>query len=628
MAGGKNLMSAQNPYIHSNYENFQAQYSWGAGIGGTDKKYRERLDREVKKLLDLRNKLRQETINFLGAEPKRTGLKLKDFMVQSLGANNFEAGFYVSVLQCLQSDGFYKLITDKIKGVTLSAAKVIFGENSKILKGIKEDTVDIIGMIMKNLSEMNFFELSGALQKEFLKNLVEEKFQKDINKIFIESAGKIRTETSRILRKRFRDAIIKVGEKDNTPFFNFIIGFLDSNLQNYLDKNLDEYSEEEYGKKYKELISAIQNNPELSLSIHKLYKQKIGELLGEDLIEVTFNEITTTPSSVNAIYNVTAVTTGGYSENLARRLVKAITSIKIFQGKAPKGSISKYTPGQLQGTQESDIKASVKDNTKMARSDLIITSPITKRTIGIQSKNYREKIITELGVQVNSSIALFSPHSNETIMEFVERLEGYNGNDIDTESLTYTLANMIWFATAGSIEKGSKSNPTQIKDPAMGEITAELSNFLVDLLGITYSQVTNGITYEVNQVLSEVSNIFYLINNEYMIPTYFIIEDLISAIKTDNKNIELQEPFVKLSLTSAHESFKAEAHQAIKLKEEKAKAVGGNLNSHKLYSDNALVEVGKSKGAEIAYSFSADNAFNLRKMYLNFDLNKLSAYNS
>lgn len=626
-SGGRNLMSSKEPYIHSNYENFLREYSWGAGIGGTNKEYRSRLDREVEKLIALKEDLKNKTIEFLGSEPSRKGLRIKNFMVQALGAEESDAEFYSSVLKCIQSDDFYESLKNTIQGITHKAAKEMFGEGSEILNGIDEHTTDIIGALMGNLKEINFFEMSKKEQfSHFDKIIANKDIKKEIIAALTTSAGKIRTSTSKILKKRFKNAAIATNQSDGRTMGEFIIDYLNKNLNKYFNINDNTLFKE----KKEKLFEAIKSNKRLSLSIPKLYKQKIGELRGEDLVEVTFNELTSTSDGVGLVYDLTATTTGGYSENITRKLVKGITSINIFRGKASGSSISKYTPGQLTGTTPSDIKASVKGNEKMARADLVVTSPITGRTVGVQSKNYRESIFGSTGEKINETIAIFSPHSKETIIEFVNRLEGYTGNDIDTESLTYALANMIWFSTAGSIERGESEDPQIITDPGMSELTAELSNYLVDLLGVSYSQVAVASSYKAKEVLSEISNVFYSINNEYMIPTYFIIEDLISIIKTDNEKIEKTDSFVSLSLTSSFSKIREEAQQAINLKKEKAEAAeeaGEVLDNNLLYSNPNLVEVGRNKGREIVGYFEKDGSFNLRQLFLSFDLNKLSAYN-
>lgn len=617
MAGGRNLMSSTEPYIHSNYENFKAQYSWGAGFRSKKDIYHQRLDFQIKKLQKIASALKQETSMFLGSSPgHQMRLDIYDFLSQTTDSNDFDIAFAMYFLDYLQLDSFYNETARMIDGVTRQAFEKFFSgilTQQEIADIIQKD--DIVGALMETLKNQKFFEKSAKQQIDFFskggKNLGFDitNLHEFANNIFGSPMKKaLRAKTSQILRKRINYLLKQVSLnsfKNISTFYNVILwhvgGLSGSKFKNYFDsKYKKQYDNQIFIKKFNKLMLTLKGK--FDFPIMNISKTKIGEIRGEELFGTVLEE--TTDSVILQI--------GQEKEENARISIKKFMNFHFSKSK-----ILKYSDAQLQQKETSDIRGSAKSIDKQARADMMIYNSKTNRSAGVQSKNFIESMLQKIEGKKTQTTSLYSPHSGENIINFVERTKTYMGSEIEADSLSYVMANIIWFSTAGTIEKGKNGPAQTITDPGMNELTQELASYIVDLLGITYAEIFDEI-----DIIPEISNIFYLLNNRYMVPTYLIIENLINIISTDRNKFNNTEGYINLSLTTTLSQAKESAGDAINLKKSKKKAVG-KLDGSKYYQDSNLVSVGKNKGKEIVNAQKAD-LFSFKKIYMDFNIDKIS----
>ena len=130
-------------------------------------------------------------------------------------------------------------------------------------------------------------------------------------------------------------------------------------------------------------------------------------------------------------------------------------------------------------------------------------------------------------------------------------------------------------------------------------IDAVLSGALINYLGVMLNK---------NKVNVDRSNIFYLIDNKALVPTYVIIENLIKNLKewsseSEGIYLRLQKPRVSTS--------------ALKFLREKEKAVAGIGFKGSSYTDEKLVGVGTAMGEKIM------DELTLKSINLNISLKNL-----
>ena len=107
---------------------------------------------------------------------------------------------------------------------------------------------------------------------------------------------------------------------------------------------------------------------------------------------------------------------------------------------------------------------------------------------------------------------------DKNILQFLNQI-ATSGNvlqNFNQEELTYALANTIWFSQKGGIN-GEKMT--------MGEasrLAEELSMAVINFIGVVIDDNYN--------VIDDLSNIFYILNNAALIPSYQIIDKLIDRL--------------------------------------------------------------------------------------------------
>lgn len=645
MAGGRNLMSKESPYIHSNYENFQAQYDWGAGYGGgigkDGKNYSAEINEREKKINAILNSLEQKTTQFLGEKPANKIYSMKDFQGLTSNADSLELEFLEIVREYIQRDKFYNKVMKEIKLLFGEAIKKIFSNNeiSNILrideKEIKKiiNSNDFMTEFINTIQSKGFFELDLeqqiqifydgisfsnknknkpikiSLDKSALINESKEIFGVKINNQLKKGTKDIRT--------KFREALQQVSLDVDKTIGMILIQYLDENknaIKTELQNNIT-INDKNFNKIFEKFIKKFRNQPALNQTLRDLSKTSVGALRGEEILATTLNNIG----------NGVVVTIGSEIEKnsrivILRKLKKIIKSKNL---NPEDYNLLKYSSKQLKEEAPSDLSKSIKGMDKQSRADLWIFNPKTNMGCGVQSKNYLQKYLYAKGGNNLRKISFLSPTEKENIYQFIDRVENIVGTDVNTDSLSYGLANTIWFLVAGSIPKKETKTIVRIEDPNLDIVMKELSIFLIGLLGIVYSQTLEENLINID-VLADISNLFYALDNTYMVPTFLIVKQLKEIIKNDTSEIKVSERFFNLSFKSAFTNISESSNDAIKLKEDKINAVSGKLNSHKFYSDSKLVEIGKEKGRNIVNATSDNELYRLKQIFMSFNYNNFS----
>lgn len=230
-----------------------------------------------------------------------------------------------------------------------------------------------------------------------------------------------------------------------------------------------------------------------------------------------------------------------------------------------------------------------KDNAQ-SYSDLLLTYKGKK--VRVQSKNYQS--VLEVFNRKNTDV-LQQMHllQDESLMNFFDRIKRVpNQLGLDLKEIAYVLANEAWFSTAGNIRIENKSTygPVEKMDLFQSYIDAILSNALINYLGIMLEDTAGKEEVEVS---IGNSNIFFLIDNKFLVPTYAIVENLITNLREWKSGVE----GVYLRIDK---NLPYNAQDAISLLEEKENRLGSRgFISEGGYADTSLVSAGTDKGKEI-----------------------------
>ena len=225
---------------------------------------------------------------------------------------------------------------------------------------------------------------------------------------------------------------------------------------------------------------------------------------------------------------------------------------------------------------------------KMSYSDMVLINKNGMR-VRAQSKNYVGAYDTFLkfgGVEQHTNL-----YSKEMLFkEFFEKLQQSNNfmGSLDLNYLSYIVANEVWFDSHGSIsgrgsEKGFRGNNTHTRlFESDSWLTRAMSGALINFLGVVVSSET---------VLTDVSNIFFLIDNKALIPTYELINNILDFW---DKGVK-QMTNIKVSANLRGVKYKYDS--PLGFLKEKADAAGGLGPA--TYEDQQLVNVGKEQGRKI-----------------------------
>ena len=157
--------------------------------------------------------------------------------------------------------------------------------------------------------------------------------------------------------------------------------------------------------------------------------------------------------------------------------------------------------------------SSIREASKQSYSDMVLW--VNQQPIRIQSKTYTQvmEIFNQKGraSDVRQRMRL---NEDTSVIDFFTKIgqSGTQGTNMDDlQELAYSIANEIWFATAGDINYGTYPM-------SKNAIDAALTSIFVDYLGVIIDDDWN--------IQYNFSNIFFLLNGQFLVPTYLFLEGL------------------------------------------------------------------------------------------------------
>lgn len=214
-------------------------------------------------------------------------------------------------------------------------------------------------------------------------------------------------------------------------------------------------------------------------------------------------------------------------------------------------SIRKEIYERLQPEIYKDIKG-IRDMSKQSYSDIVVW--VKGKPIRIQSKTYAGAIDAfnkrgrtgdinqQMTVMEDINVAKF-------IREMYNKVEegGIATSKEDLLELGYTVANDVWFATKGDWKTKKTYNLST------DTVNASLTSIFIDYLGVMIDEEWN--------VQPEQSNIFFLIDAEFLVPTYVFLDGLISILEDGENALNT----VRAHITAYNPSENAEHLHDLKL---------------------------------------------------------------
>ena len=201
-----------------------------------------------------------------------------------------------------------------------------------------------------------------------------------------------------------------------------------------------------------------------------------------------------------------------------------------------------------------------------------------------------------------------SNKDTNTLSNFVKELARVSNKTIDEDSLSYALANLTWFSIAGSIHSGN-IEPQTIDDPDKSILLQELGYAILDFLGVVYTTQF--------EVKTEFSSAFWLLENQYLVPTFVILDELIKIARLEYKSINSKKGEIENAITMSISEKRITPSMAKDLYARKREAVGSFNNAS--YSE-AILKVGREKGKEIMNNSGEKAKYATKNIFLEFDL--------
>lgn len=273
--------------------------------------------------------------------------------------------------------------------------------------------------------------------------------------------------------------------------------------------------------------------------------------------------------------------------------------------------VGSKTEAEIRGFVSSNVY-SLRKNQGASYSDLILI--YKRKRVRVQSKNYQTVLQIFNSSEKEGKDILQQMHllENEEFKTFLNRISTLPNNlGMDLNEIAYVLANEAWFSTAGNIRSENKTkDEPEVESMSFFQsyVDAALSTALINYLGVMYQE--SSLSKEVDL---DNSNIFFLIDNKYFVPTYVIINNLITNLKEWKSGIE----GVYLRINKNLPYRKNDAIQLLKNKEDAVQGEGGFLKN-KNYQNSSLVSEGMKQGEKVLEDLK------IASINLNISLKKLA----
>ena len=595
-----NLIDKDKPYVHSNINNFHAIHTQSLLRAKND----TGINKTVAALEKVKNDLQKQTDIFLGGLTPKQFLKEYYFGSGRVGKRNY--AFFEATQSFFKETNFYYTLLNNIKYDMQLIIKSING--SEIAKKQEDIVLMSLEKSKKYLFDLIFEKNSISRNGKGKRINFKLKNENEIPAVLFKLIENKNSYTA--IEKEIIDYIKKMADK--TDLVSIIKKAFESNgFKTYVQARVGKtkWNEGAFDQYYTKLIKELED----SLTGKQIEsKAHLSGVMGEQFFVGTIKSLTN--SGISEKIDII----GDISETDARDKFENALSL-----------VDKVKTSQNGGND------SWKDLSKQSYSDFTLVNPKNGMSARVQSKYYQGVIEKfEKGKQnINQHINLFEAAAGESITKFIERLqtEGQVFADVNPDAIAYVLANSLWFANAGSINRKGEVTDVDMDNRAIfQEIGGGIGNFL----GIVVDK-------ELTPIL-EFSNMFFLINNEVLLPTWIIIEQLIEVIRQNQfgskmatfsvnkgETININKITKDFEESIGHSGrYLAGGDKAKVFKEAKRKSFknsGGVFYDDGGYIDPGLLSVGTSMGKEIIKNTNIQ----MRNINLNIDYERAikSAYN-
>lgn len=584
------------PYVHSNINNFRWVNS-GRLLRTKGKNGRTQLENTKKSLISVRDGLKQQAKDFLGG--KSPAQFVEQYYMkngskkQKKEHRQIQMLYYQAFTKFFQSNHFYYAMNQKLgynENDLYNSFSTIFDKESNRMIPLGDAAKTIMDAFTTKAERkkgskgrIEFTINSGELDK-----IVDKKLKELFNREKKPSYTR--------LKKEIKDTLTEYKKTSVNVYHETINILKDKYFEDFVKNIVGENFNEEVFAKYK---ASFETNLSHYLTEDKIISQQseLSGIIGEEFELAMLSSIS--EKSIGGF-----ILTGDKNEKQIREIL-----FPLLQ-KAAKETDREYTEPT------DPVQNPWSDESKQSKTDFLMYSPKTGKYARVQAKNYQEIVAKfKLGEQnMLQHIKLFE--RKNTIPEFIESLQntGQLFSEIDPEGIAYVLANSLWFAYAGSINKNGQHSPAKIDNSIIfQELGAAVGNFL-------------GIIIDENTLkpIEEFSNTFFWINNEILLPTYVIIDELIKMIDNSNATTLITKFSMTKGTNGAYQfpidktaaQFKNEKKEALAKSNERFSYNGD-------YSDTNLLQVGREMGKNIIGYSNGNNEWiggaSMRNINLDID---------
>lgn len=545
-----------SPYVHSNYYLFSKQMR-DYFFTVDDEQGLSRMQAQIDALKTIREQLHTEAKNFLGGDtPEQAWQKIKqgDTMISKIGKE--------VILDPQAKRALMKKVYAKEEVYQVIDEEKISAQIAKEIDDIV-DINELADKISDSLFSQGFGNKSKSAQKEILREMFIS--QSEVDKILNQHLkGKLRSAQGKInkILKEILNSQIKAENKVQAydSFISYFKRAVREKAQQLELYSIDTSIVDKYLKKVEDQLSSV-------LAAEYTSTNASGAL-GEEII-----------SAVNDNQLLTMLPGGKKTENEFRKeLLPSLVTATTWN-----------------------------DPDKMSYSDLVLINENGVR-VRAQSKNYTGAYETFIRTDgdVYQHTHLFS--KEQLFKDFFQKLERTTNivGDIDYGYLSYIVANEIWFDQHGSIDRGGNKGFRQDETHTRlfgsdSWLSRALSGAFVNFLGVVVSE---------GNVISEVSNVFFLIDNNALVPTYELIDNVLSYWEKG------QDEMTRIRVVPSKTGVRYKWPSPEEFLEKKANAANGLGPA--VYEDPALVKVGQEQGAGIMETLkvqSVNLGINLKTLF-------------
>ena len=554
-------MAISGPYVHSNYSNFYSQVTRGLGF-----------ERE-KSLPKVMNEITTQ---------------LHELKVQLYNATKGALG---------------RLTVDDLNDYFFNPKKTLLGVAWKVLQDPSIEK-QMINVLTEDAWEIDQNKLGESLAREIFNSLTSEKEEEGIGFNFYDYATKVAAAALNNKGKDENGNQQKVNRGDIYTTFNITSSSKSTSKgltrgsvnQKYIGKVVRDILKEEGIAKEKKVANS-QRGERLFEIFEPAFRKglKQGPSDKENVesflkaVRSYFNK-----ASTSLIAGTRSVASGDITEKIGFLITEAYTTIAGANATTvvQMNFIGDMSEKNVRENLKGSFKAGLENwhsLDKQSYSDFILY--IGEKPIRVQAKNYlgiQEAILNKDDrlMQLN---ALGSAKSLEEFMGLINS-SATRVTKIPKEELKYIMANEIWFQLAGSWiggkDKSGSTKTERIQQRGYGSTILDtfLSNSLMAYIGVQLDGT---------EVVPELSNLFYLVNNMKLVPTYTIVEQILEGFKNFEKSA------TKLRVKIGSTNVTADAQGYYESKQEAANAAGTHLIRGENYNEAWLVSLGTAQGEKI-----------------------------